>query len=387
MMVHLLQSIPETDAYRCYLDDKPPLAWLLGRAVYLESYWTQQVVQGDEAITSKVVHLFGTGVEFRHALMSQLPQRDHLVNWALEQQEENLTLLANPTQLSQHPLVEQQRLLPLILNQQAHLYDQMLAQLMQRQYESERGYTVQTPLVVIPPSEDHADLFQGHFRVGAKAEDSLAYADELPTQIVELSAFRIDRYPVLNGAYLGFMRAGGYSDQQWWSEAGWQWLSTTKSQHPHYWKKDILGNYYQIGLNGAVDLITNEAICGLNYFEAEAYSGWVAAHGGRLAGAVVQHEYQWEVAARSGELLQRGESWEWCANAYHPYTGYEQSNDPELVIAQFGNTDYYSLRGGACLSQKILRRSSARTYGKAEWGYLQSSTRLVFPPSKMEWEK
>ncbi len=36
MMGHLLMSVPEEDAYRRFHSALPPLAWLLGRSVYLE---------------------------------------------------------------------------------------------------------------------------------------------------------------------------------------------------------------------------------------------------------------------------------------------------------------------------------------------------------------
>ena len=93
MMSHLLEQGDETLCRRRFVPGLPPLAWLFGRAVYLESYWLREVVLGDSDITSRVRHLFAHSVVPDEALMQQLPPREHLLNWALELQEQNLTLL------------------------------------------------------------------------------------------------------------------------------------------------------------------------------------------------------------------------------------------------------------------------------------------------------
>lgn len=384
MTDHLLTSVPEADCYRRFHPAIPPLAWLLGRSTYLETYWLREVVQRDADLTARVRPLFGAGIAADDALMQQLPPREHLLNWALELQDQNLTLLANPRLLPPHPLVEAQRLLPLIVQQEALLCEQMLAQLAERQRHEAMPYSVAAPLRAQPPSEDHADVHQGHYRIGAK-EDPAALDNELPTQIVELHAFRIDRHPVSNGAYLGFIQAGGYDHRDLWSDTGWQWREQHQATQPHHWRRDILGNWYGIGLNGPFDLIGDDAVSGISLYEAEAYAAWVGSLGGRLAGAVVQHEYQWEVAARSQAISDFGRVWEWCANPFHRYTGYVAPDDPEAGSGGF-DTDH-TLRGGCLHSQRIQRRSSYRHHLAPDLRYHFSGTRLVFPPSQMPWHK
>ena len=39
MTIQLMMSVPEEDCYRRFHPALPPLAWLLGRCVYLETYW------------------------------------------------------------------------------------------------------------------------------------------------------------------------------------------------------------------------------------------------------------------------------------------------------------------------------------------------------------
>lgn len=384
MISHLIDSVPEADCYRRHHPDIPPLAWLLGRAVYLETYWLREVVQQDANLTARVRPLFGAGIAVTEALMQQLPPREHLLNWALELQDQNTMLLANPTLLPPHALVQEQRLLPLLLQQQAQLCEQMLAQLSERRLQQGADYSVTTPLLATAASLDHVDVQQGHYRVGAK-DDPAALDNELPPQMVHLHAFRIDTRPVSNGAWLSFIEAGGYETQQWWSEAGWRWLQL-QAPHPHHWRRDGAGLWYGIGLSGPFDLLAEDAVYGISLHEAEAYARWVSSLGGKLAGAVVQHEYQWEVAARTQAISDYGRAWEWCANPFHRYTGYQAPTDAEASTQDF-DAGHHSLRAGCLHSQRIQRRRSYRHHAAPEQRHLFSGTRLVFPPSKMPWHK
>lgn len=384
MMSHLIASVPEADCYRRHHPDIPPLAWLLGRAVYLETYWLREVVQQDDNLTARVRPLFGAGVAVTEALIQQLPPRTHLLHWALELQDQNTMLLANTALLPPHPLVQEGRLLPLLLQGQAQLCEQMLAQLSERRLQQGAEYRITTPLLAAAPSQDHVDVQQGHYRVGAK-DDPAALDNERPPQMVHLHAFRIDTRPVSNGAWLSFIEAGGYDTPQWWSAAGWQWRQQ-QTPHPHHWRHDGAGHWYGIGLSGPFDLLAEDAVYGISLYEAEAYAQWVSSLGGKLAGAVVQHEYQWEVAARTQAISDYGRAWEWCANPFHRYTGYQAPARAEAATMDF-DAGHHSLRGGCLHSQRIQRRRSYRHHADPGQRHLFSGTRLVFPPSKMPWHK
>jgi len=39
-------------------------------------------------------------------------------------------------------------------------------------------------------------------------------------------------------AKLQFIRAGGYSQRELWSDDGWAWLSTANVEAPKYWMRD-----------------------------------------------------------------------------------------------------------------------------------------------------
>ena len=385
MMRHLLEASDDNAASRRFEPGLPPIAWLYGRAAYLECYWLREVVLRDDDMSARVRHLFGHAVTPGEEVVLQLPPREHLINWALELQEQNLTLLANPKQLPPHPLLEDERLLYRLVIEEGELCEAMIAQIAESRMVAAPGYQVQNPLRVLPPSTDHADVHKGHYRVGAKHEDPSARDNELPPNIVELHAFRIDTTPVSNGAFLGFIEVGGYDHDGYWTEEGRAWRDG-KPRRPHHWRKDLTGNWYGLGLNGPFDLIAGDAVTGLSHHEALAYANWVSSLGGELAGAVVQHEYQWEVAVRAKALSDYGRVWEWCSNPFHRYTGYLEPEDPEAATQQFDD-GHFTLRGGSLHSQKMQRRSSHRHHALPGDRYRFSGTRLVFPGSKMAWHK
>ena len=385
MMGHLLEATDEADCYRRVEPSLPPIAWIFGRAVYLESYWLREVVLGDDSMTARVRHLFGCEVEPSDAIIGQLPPKEHLLNWAMELQEQNLTLLANPAQLPEHELMKGERLLFRLQLEEGELCEAMIAQITDSRLSADLGYQVQNPLTVLPPSEEHADVHKGHYRIGAKHEDPSARDNELPPNVVELHAFRIDSKPVSNGAYLGFIEAGGYSNDEFWSEEGRAWRDNNPKR-PHHWRKDLAGNWYGLGLNGPFDLITEDALTGISHHEALAYANWVSTLGGQLAGAVVQHEYQWEVAVRAKAIKEYGRVWEWCANPFHRYDGYLEPQDPEAATQSFDD-GHFSLRGGSLHSQKMQRRSSHRHHALPADRFRVTGTRLVFPGSKQAWHK
>jgi iron(II)-dependent oxidoreductase len=381
MQQQLLISLPGDEASQQFHPLLPSLCWLYGRGVYLELYWLRTFLDNDEALTQRIHHLFTPGELSLPEQCAQLPSAEHLMHWADEIRDEHLRRLANPKSLPEHPYLENDRLVWYLLQELAKLYEEMLELLNQRQLKQPQIHQCQTILRPAAPTWETRELSQGHYRIGAR-EEPRAYDNELPPQAVELSSFRIALTPVSNAQFLSFMFEGGYEESELWSQEGRQWLETTPCRHPEHWRQDEAGNWYEIALNGTSDLHPNEPIAGIGHFEAEAYAHWVDRQGEEFAGAILQHEYQWEIAARSGVLQQTGRVWEWCGNPFHTYPDYRPfpSAQPAASPRQF------VLRGASLHTQPVLRRASLRHWADRSDHHHFTGMRLVFP-ARHQWSQ
>lgn len=383
LLSQVVQDLPESDVNRRFHPALPSIGWLLGRAVYLELYWLREKLHGDDDLSARVRHLFGHDVVPDAATDAQLPPREHLLNWALEVFDADLTRLANPSEQDLALMAQQPWLLNWLLQTLGRLSEQMMTGLLARAIQADDGsYQVGTALQPASPDAETTFISQGHFRIGAK--DGVAFDNERPAQTVELSSFRIATQPVSNGQYLAFMTAGGYTDDALWDVAGLAWRKTQPHHAPWHWRQDSRGHWYGIGLNGAADLVADDPVSGISHHEASAYARWVDSQGGELAGAVLQHEYQWEVAARTSVIRGFGRAWEWCSQPLHPYDGYDSPGDPELAT-DFARGDM-ALRGGCLHTQPALRRASLRHGQPAGRQAGFCGLRLVFPPGTPFWE-
>ncbi|WP_456404478.1 SUMF1/EgtB/PvdO family nonheme iron enzyme [Thiolapillus sp.] len=381
LITQLVEDLPARDVNILYHPDLPGMGWLLGRSVYLELWWLREKILGDDDLSKRVRHIFSSTVPENVRRQQQLPPKEHLLNWALEVQDQHLTLLANPGQLPDHPWLKDGWLVDYLVQVHGRIYENMLSVRHARAVRQGGEYQARQVLQARPPSADSTEVSQGHYRIGAR--DGVMFDNEQPMQMVEMRNFRISNKPVDNAAWLAFMEDGGYSQDDYWSEEGRQWKRLHTLTHPWHWRKDQQGNWYALGLNGPMELPADLPVSGVSWYEAQAFANWAAANVEGFSGAVLPHEYHWEAAARIGALQDGGRVWEWCGSPLHPYKDYEQPVDPEMRTLEFDDR-HPTLRGGCIHTQPALRRISIRNAGLPDAGYLFSGVRLVFPPALEE---
>jgi formylglycine-generating enzyme required for sulfatase activity len=133
--------------------------------------------------------------------------------------------------------------------------------------------------------------------------------------------FQIARFPVTNAEYARFIAAGGYTQQEWWTEQGWIYISPEGERRfepdsrkgkaitqPRLWEHSAYNNSAQ-------------PVVGVSWYEAAAYCRWLTAQG---------HAQGW---LPEGQEIRLPTSLEWERAARHtdqrPYPWGTEEPTPE----------------------------------------------------------
>jgi iron(II)-dependent oxidoreductase len=184
-------------------------------------------------------------------------------------------------------------------------------------------------------------------RIGT-SDEPWAYDNEQPAHERDVAAFRIDRAPVTNAAWAGFIAAGGYADDALWSEEGRAWRDEDGASAPMFWGE---GTVARFGRDEPLD--PDEPVQHVSFHEAEAYARW--------AGKRLPTEFEWEAAARAGVLEGVGEVWEWTPSPFTGYPGFRAFPYPEYSEVFFGD-EYRVLRGGSWATHPSVARVTFRNW-------------------------
>jgi formylglycine-generating enzyme required for sulfatase activity len=132
-----------------------------------------------------------------------------------------------------------------------------------------RAASIDFPFVYVPA---------GAFQMGSND-----YDDEQPIHTMLVAAFWLGKTPVTNAQFRPFVEGGGYTNQAFWTTAGWQWRSLRKIRRPRYWS-DTHWNTPQ------------QPVIGISWYEATAYTMWLAQTTDQIMR--LPTEAEWEKAAR-----------------------------------------------------------------------------------------
>ncbi|PRY38249.1 ergothioneine biosynthesis protein EgtB [Umezawaea tangerina] len=235
----------------------------------------------------------------------------------------------------------------------------------------------------------------GYFTMGTSTE-AWALDNERPAHQARTDPFFIDTAPVTNARYAAFIDAGGYTDERWWSEAGWAHVQQAKLVAPRFWER-VGAEWYRDRFGVVAPVVPDEPVVHVSFHEAEAYAKW--------AGKRLPTEVEWEKAARfdpatgrsrrypwgdeeptelHANLGQRhlqpapvgaypagasalgvhqliGDVWEWTSSDFHGYTGFEVFPYAEYSQVFFG-PEYKVLRGGSFGADPAAVRSTFRNW-------------------------
>jgi ergothioneine biosynthesis protein EgtB len=234
---------------------------------------------------------------------------------------------------------------------------------------------------VRPPKWIH--FKEGLHWIGHEGQ-GFCFDNETPRHKVFLRDFLLASCLVTNGEFLKFMDDGGYERADLWLSDGWAKVKSDAWSAPLYWEKEN-GRWRAFTLWGMRDVVEEEPVTHISYYEADAFARW--------AGARLPTEFEWEVAAGSApmsgnfvesdrlhphpaahdnELSQMlGDVWEWTQSPYSPYPGYRP---PEGTLGEYNGKfmcNQMVLRGGSCATPQSHIRKTYRNffYPDARWQF------------------
>lgn len=150
---------------------------------------------------------------------------------------------------------------------------------------------------LLPAPFHWVDIPAGKVTLVSPAGWTKNYIPEGESQIYEVPAFAITKYPVTNAQYQVFVDADGYREQRWWTETGWQQRQVEGWRKPRYWRDQLW--------NGA-----EQPVVGISWFEAVAFCQWLSETVSETI--LLPTEQQWQRAAQGddGRTYPWGNEWE-----------------------------------------------------------------------------
>lgn len=205
--------------------------------------------------------------------------------------------------------------------------------------------------------------------------NGFAFDNEGPRHHVFLRPFSIASRLATNAEYLEFIKDGGYRRPELWLSDGWDSVQTHRWVAPLYWEQSE-GIWRMFTLQGMGEVLPEEPVSHVSYYEADAYARW--------AGARLPLESEWESVAAAlpgrGNFLEDGnlhplpvtandvpsqifgDLWEWTASPYVPYPGYRPAAG---ALGEYNAKFMCSqmvLRGGSCATPRSHIRSTYRNF-------------------------
>eukprot|EP00282_Hemiselmis_andersenii_P005490 CAMPEP_0114143816 /NCGR_PEP_ID=MMETSP0043_2-20121206/19180_1 /TAXON_ID=464988 /ORGANISM="Hemiselmis andersenii, Strain CCMP644" /LENGTH=798 /DNA_ID=CAMNT_0001238123 /DNA_START=24 /DNA_END=2416 /DNA_ORIENTATION=+ len=105
---------------------------------------------------------------------------------------------------------------------------------------------------------------------------SFGWDNEYGSRTVEVESFHASKHLITNGEFLDFVKSGGYTQRDYWTEAGWQWRRFRNVLFPTFWVPDGPVGLHQYKLRLIFEIVSLPLSWPVdcNAHEAAAYCNW-----------------------------------------------------------------------------------------------------------------
>lgn len=190
-------------------------------------------------------------------------------------------------------------------------------------------------------------VYSGQVVVGKdKNEPVFGWDNEYGHSHRTIETFEVTHTLISNGDFLEFVRDGGYSRKEYWSESGWGWRTYRNVKWPTFWIPDGPQGSHQYNLRTIFSShpLPLEWPAVVNFHEAKAYAAWISENSGKDCRLLSEGEHhrlrqkfkqaptntnlRWGSEGpvtmwMQGEVSDIfGNLWQWCEDHFHPLPGF-----------------------------------------------------------------
>ena len=233
-------------------------------------------------------------------------------------------------------------------------------------YGNQPVFPVLDTNIKLQPETDNGfiTLEEGVYEIGYK-DSGFCFDNELGVHKTYIQQCEIATKLVTNGEYLEFIKAGGYTDFNFWHADGLEWVKTNNIKAPMYWH-NVNGQWMQYTLKGLVELDLDLPVSHLSYYEAWAFAEY--------KGMRLPTEFEWEIASKQ---LNYGQLWEWTNSAYLAYPNYKKADG---ALGEYNGkfmVNTMVLRGASLATPKGHSRPTYRNFFTPETRWHFAGLRLA----------
>jgi len=141
-----------------------------------------------------------------------------------------------------------------------------------------------------------AEIAGGDVVIGKPPDwPSYGWDNEYGERKATVNPFKISTQMVTNGAFLDFVKEGGYHEERFWGPAGWKWRKFRNCKWPTFWVSDGPAGKHSYKLRAIfeiIDMPQDWPVC-VNFHEAKAYLAWKTERDGKTYRLPTEAEHTW----------------------------------------------------------------------------------------------